>query len=117
MSMRLIAALACCTLAMGLTACNKSGKSADAGAMKQCEGGKGECCGKCDGKDASMGTVGAKKEGCCESKGTCSDKASMGAVSGEKAGCCSSKKDASMGAVSGQGTCGSKSSCSSKAGC
>lgn len=117
MSMRLIAALACCTLAMGLTACNKSGKSAEAGAMKQ---GDSACCGKCDGKcdgKASMGQVGDKKD-CC---GKCTTKdASMGAVGGEcgsKAGTCSEKKDASMGAVSGKGSCGSKSDCSSKAGC
>ena len=98
MSMRLIAALACCTLAMGLTACNKSGKSAEAGAMKQCDDkcdGKGECC-----KDkASMGQVSDKKEGCCDAK----------------AGACAEK--GSMGQVSGQGACGSKGSCSSKAGC
>lgn len=135
MSMRLIAALACCTLAMGLTACNKSGKSAEAGAMKQGEsaccgkcdgkasmgqvGDKTDCCGKCTTKDASMGAVGGE---CSSKAGSCSEKkdASMGAVGGEcgsKAGSCSEKKDASMGAVSGKGSCGSKSDCSSKAGC
>lgn len=120
MSMRLIAVLACCTLAMGLTACNKSTKSANAGAMKQCDSACGtKCDTKCDSKGAcckdkaaSMGAVGAKKDGCCSEK----KDASMGAVGGEcgsKAGSCSEKKDASMGAVSAE----KKGCCSSKAGC
>lgn len=113
MSMRLIAVLACCTLSLGLTACNKSSKSGSAGAMQQCTDkcdGKGECC-----KDkASMGQVGGEKAGCCSEK----KDGSMGAVGGEcgsKAGSCAEK--GSMGQVSGQGACGSKGSCSSKAGC
>lgn len=110
MSMRLIATLACCTLAMGLMTGCKSNKSGSAGAMNQCDaackekcekGGKcdGKCDAKCEDKAASMGQVGAKGD-CCK----------------EKAGACAEKKDGSMGAVSGEG-CSKAGSCSGKSGC
>ena len=88
-----LAAVAALTFAGG---CSKSTKS-DMGAVsgQKCTD-KAACETICDGpakKEGAMGTVDAKKEGCCPSK-----------------------KDASMGAVNSkaEGTCGASKTCADK---
>jgi len=123
MSIRSIAALACCTLAMSFFAvgCAKNNTNGEMGAVS----GEKACCGSCGNtctkdaakKDAAMGAVGAKKEGCCSAKSSCSKDAAMGAMGAEKKEGCATKsscsKDAAMGAMGEAKTgCGAaKASC------